>query len=289
MKDEDLKNKLLKKYEKKLNELKEHSKYQEDLNKEIKKLYPEALAYISGNNKEYEYKSYINLVGKDRICTEKDDGLTIEEKKTILSNTLELLEVDINENFNNKINIFPKVNKYTQQFTNVFDEFKDKIDDSKHKNNDSDEDYNYEYKVITLLKKLNRNHIFEYENKKFYPFIYDIFNTYRYISFEIDKYTPIIKKINQVKEYVEITDQKVKDISQIYKIFKMHQIKNLIYILFNDDYREIKEYHKLMILLFYKNEKTDDVFEDKRINNYLKKLNDVREDTITAYKQFIYY
>lgn len=50
----------------------------------------------------------------------------------------------------------------------ILDNFKEKINISKEFN-DEDKNYNYEVKIINLLKKLNRNHILKYENKEFYP------------------------------------------------------------------------------------------------------------------------
>lgn len=288
MKDEDIKNKLLKKYEKELRELKKYSKYHEELN-HIKRLYPEAIAYISGNDIEYKYNSYINLVTKERTCTKKDDDLTIEEKKTILSNTLELLEEDINENFNNKINIFPKVHKYSDKVKNVFQNFKEKISISKYNKFNQSKYDNYEERVIILLKKLDRNHIFKYKDKIFYPFIYDIFNTNNFISFKIDEYKNIIKKINSLKDYgnFEVTNNELKDIIQISEIFQAHQLQNLIYILF-DDFDSNKEYKSLMKIIFYKNDNPRNVFTNKTINEYSKKLDGTTENTITIYKHFLY-
>lgn len=265
-------------------------KYQENLNDEIKNnLSPEAASFIFGNTPENKYNCYINLIGKDKFCTEKDDNLTIEEKKTILTNTLELLEVDINKNFNNKINIFPKVNEYTKQAKKIFDNFKDKINTSIY-NKDSQSNFtNYEGKVITLLKKLDRNHIFEYEDKKFYPFIYDILNTNSFISFKIYEYKDLIKTINSLKLHgdFEPINNELKDIIQINEIFQANQLHNLIYILF-DEFDSNKEYESLMKLIFYKNDDQKNIFTNQPIHSYLKMLDKTTENTITIHKHFHY-
>lgn len=258
---------------------------QEKLEEEIKSQYPNFYENILKNT----YINFIDLMGKDRYCTEKDDDFSIDKKKIILNNSIELLEKNINENFNNKINIFPKTNKYSNQMKKILDNFKEKINISKEFD-DEDKNYNYEVKIINLLKKLNRNHILKYENKEFYPFIYDIFTTYNYICFEISKATIIINKINELNNYgkFEITDRKIEDIIKIKSIFSINQLKFLLYILFSENINSIKEYKLLMQLLLYKNDEQKDPFNDKKINGFLKKLDDITENTITVYKHFFY-